>query len=234
MDDGADVVDVDALRVQVAHHVHQVLGGLGPRGEPQPPDGVAQRRQRPAQALIHRLAGGDRGGQTAGMPRLAVLDSTDPGAVLTQAERLDPAHTLFIVSTKSGGTVETLSFFKYFYNWTADALGWDRAGAHFVAITDPGSKLVDLAAVTNIVPYITSISALMLVMNKAGVSPAVYKRNVAVALAAIAYSIYALYASGMEAVFGGMMVMMLAYLLYGFVAKKYIGDGAPAADPVKE
>jgi putrescine:ornithine antiporter len=96
------------------------------------------------------------------------------------------------------------------------------------------SKLVDLAAVTNIVPYITSISALMLVMNKAGVSAAVYKRNVAVALAAIAYSVYALYASGMEAVFGGMMVMMLGYLLYGFVAKKYIGDGAPAANPVQD
>jgi transaldolase/glucose-6-phosphate isomerase len=85
------------------------------------------------------------GGQTAGMPRLAVLDSTDPGAVLAQAERLDPACTLFIVSTKSGGTAETLSFFKYFYNWTADALGRDQAGAHFVAITDPGSKLADLA-----------------------------------------------------------------------------------------
>jgi putrescine:ornithine antiporter len=96
------------------------------------------------------------------------------------------------------------------------------------------SKLVDLAAVTNIVPYITSISALMLVMNKAGVSQAVYKRNVAVALVAIAYSIYALYASGMEAVFGGMMVMMVGYLLYGFVAKKYIGDGAPAANPVQD
>jgi putrescine:ornithine antiporter len=62
----------------------------------------------------------------------------------------------------------------------------------------------------------------------------VYKRNVAVALAAIAYSVYALYASGMEAVFGGMMVMMLGYLLYGFVAKKFIGDGAPAANPAKD
>jgi transaldolase/glucose-6-phosphate isomerase len=85
------------------------------------------------------------GGQVAGMPRLAVLDSTDPGATLAQAERLDPARTLFIVSTKSGGTVETLSFFKYFYNWTAGALGSERAGEHFVAITDPGSKLADLA-----------------------------------------------------------------------------------------
>jgi transaldolase/glucose-6-phosphate isomerase len=85
------------------------------------------------------------GGQTANLPRLAVLDSTDPGAILAQAERLDAVRTLFIVATKSGGTVETLSFFKFFYNWTADALGADEAGRHFVAITDPGSKLVDLA-----------------------------------------------------------------------------------------
>ena len=81
----------------------------------------------------------------AGMPRLAVLDSTDPGAVLAHAERLDPAHTLFIVATKSGGTVETLSFFRFFYQWTAGVLGADKAGEHFVAITDPGSKLEELA-----------------------------------------------------------------------------------------
>ena len=94
------------------------------------------------------------GGQSEGMPRLAVLDSTVPGAVLAQAGRLDPARTLFIVATKSGGTAETLSFFKYFYNWTADALGSDQAGAlasdrageHFVAITDAGSKLDELAS----------------------------------------------------------------------------------------
>ena len=76
---------------------------------------------------------------------LAVLDSTDPGAVLAHTERLDPARTLFIVSTKSGGTVETLSFFKYFYNWAVEALGPAIAGEHFIAITDPGSRLADLA-----------------------------------------------------------------------------------------
>ncbi|MBC8449097.1 MAG: bifunctional transaldolase/phosoglucose isomerase [Chloroflexi bacterium] len=76
---------------------------------------------------------------------LAVLDSTDPGAVLAHAERLDLSRTLFIVATKSGGTVETLSFFKFFYNRVADALGTDQAGEHFIAITDPGSKLADLA-----------------------------------------------------------------------------------------
>lgn len=76
---------------------------------------------------------------------LEVQDSTHPDSIHAQTERLDPAETLFIVSTKSGGTVETLSFFKYFYNWTAAALGEERAGEHFVAITDPGSKLVGLA-----------------------------------------------------------------------------------------
>jgi transaldolase/glucose-6-phosphate isomerase len=76
---------------------------------------------------------------------LAVLDSTDPGAVLAHAERLDPAHTLFIVATKSGGTAETLSFFKFFYNWVTDALGPEETGAHFVAITDPGSRLTGIA-----------------------------------------------------------------------------------------
>jgi transaldolase/glucose-6-phosphate isomerase len=76
---------------------------------------------------------------------LAVLDSTDPGAVLAHAERLDLDRTLFIVATKSGTTVETLSFFKFFYNRVADALSADRAGEHFVAITDPGTPLTNLA-----------------------------------------------------------------------------------------
>lgn len=76
---------------------------------------------------------------------LAVLDSTDPGAVLNHDERLDPRRTLFIVSTKSGGTVETFSFFKYFYNRVADAVGAEQVGEHFIAITDPGSGLADTA-----------------------------------------------------------------------------------------
>jgi glucose-6-phosphate isomerase len=84
-------------------------------------------------------------GVAPGYLDLVVLDSTDPGAVLAYAEELDLARTLFIVSTKSGGTVETLSFFKYFYNRVASVVGADGAGEHFVAITDPGSKLADLA-----------------------------------------------------------------------------------------
>jgi transaldolase/glucose-6-phosphate isomerase len=76
---------------------------------------------------------------------LAVLDSTDPGAVLAQANRLDLAKTLFVVSTKSGGTAETLSFFKFFYKHVVESLGKGHAGAHFVAVTDAGSKLDKLA-----------------------------------------------------------------------------------------
>jgi len=75
---------------------------------------------------------------------LDVLDSTDPAAVRAQTERLDPERTLFIVATKSGTTVETLSFFKYFYRWTARQLGEERAGGHFVGITDPESKLIQI------------------------------------------------------------------------------------------
>ena len=70
---------------------------------------------------------------------LAVLDSTDPGAVLAHAKQLDLAKKLFIVATKSGTTLETLSFFKFFYNKS------DKAGEHFIAITDPGSHLNALA-----------------------------------------------------------------------------------------
>jgi transaldolase/glucose-6-phosphate isomerase len=84
-------------------------------------------------------------GVQEGYVDLAVLDSTDPAAVAAHAERLDSQRTLFIVSTKSGTTVETLSFFKFFYNWVRDAIGEQRAGGHFIAITDPGSSLVDLA-----------------------------------------------------------------------------------------
>jgi glucose-6-phosphate isomerase len=76
---------------------------------------------------------------------LFVLDSTDPGAVLEYARKFDPAKTLFIVSTKSGGTVETFSYMKYFFNETTKKTGLENAGRHFTAITDPGSGLEKVA-----------------------------------------------------------------------------------------
>jgi transaldolase/glucose-6-phosphate isomerase len=84
-------------------------------------------------------------GSQPGCPSLSILDSTDPAAVFRHAGQLDPARTLFIVSSKSGTTVEIHSFFKFFYGWSCERLGRERAGDHFVAITDPGSKLEGLA-----------------------------------------------------------------------------------------
>ena len=84
-------------------------------------------------------------GVADGFLDLAVLDSTDPGAVLDRADQLDLKRTLFIVSTKSGGTVETFSFLRYFYNLVAEQLGEREAGRHFIAITDPGSALAEVA-----------------------------------------------------------------------------------------
>ncbi len=75
-----------------------------------------------------------------------VLDSTDPGAVLEHRNQLDLSKTLFMVSTKSGGTAESLSFMKYFYNEVQKKVGKREVGKHFVAITDPGSPLVKLAS----------------------------------------------------------------------------------------
>jgi glucose-6-phosphate isomerase len=80
---------------------------------------------------------------------LRVLDSTDPGAVLAVERGLDLAKTLFIVSTKSGGTVETLSGMKYFYNRCLAKMNASQAGMHFSAITDPGSQLEKTAAEFN-------------------------------------------------------------------------------------
>ncbi len=78
-------------------------------------------------------------------PELFVLDSTDPGAILNLLEKIDITKTIFIVSTKSGSTVETLSLFKFMYTKTANVVGVDQAGMHFVAVTDSGSYLEKLA-----------------------------------------------------------------------------------------
>jgi putrescine:ornithine antiporter len=91
-------------------------------------------------------------------------------------------------------------------------------------------KLVSLAAVTNIVPYITSVSALLVVMYTGNVSRQTYQFNVLAILTAVLYSAYALYASGKDAVFGGMIVMMVGYLLYGFIASRF---AAPQTMPVR-
>ncbi|MCK5456587.1 MAG: hypothetical protein KAI45_05615, partial [Melioribacteraceae bacterium] len=80
---------------------------------------------------------------------LSVIDSTHPDAVMEMEKKLDPEETLYIVSTKSGGTVETISFMKNFYNFAAEKVGLDNVGKHFTAITDPGSGLESMAKELN-------------------------------------------------------------------------------------
>jgi transaldolase/glucose-6-phosphate isomerase len=81
----------------------------------------------------------------AGLPRLRVLDSTDPQQVKAMQEVVDLPTTLFFVSSKSGTTLEPNIFAAYFFQRVREVVGEDRAGSHFIAITDPGSPLEDLA-----------------------------------------------------------------------------------------
>jgi transaldolase/glucose-6-phosphate isomerase len=85
-------------------------------------------------------------GARPGFPELRVLDTTHPDAVERSSRDVDPARTLFLVSSKSGTTLETLSLFRFSWEMTVERLGGDRAGRQFVAITDPGSSLERLAA----------------------------------------------------------------------------------------
>lgn len=80
-----------------------------------------------------------------GFPTLHVLDSTDPAQVKAMEERVDLATTLFFVSSKSGTTLEPNILASYFYEAVTKVVGEEPAGSHFVAITDPGSPLEDLA-----------------------------------------------------------------------------------------
>lgn len=84
-------------------------------------------------------------GKIAGYPDLHVLDSTDPAQIKAFEGKIDIAKTLFIVSSKSGSTLEPNIFKQYFFELAKKAVGADRAGSHFMAITDPGSKMQKVA-----------------------------------------------------------------------------------------
>src|SRR4029453_5403319 len=80
-------------------------------------------------------------GRIGGSPELFVLDSTDPAQIRTLEAKLDLARTLFIVSSKSGSTLEPTIFKAYFFDPVNRALGSDQEGSRFIAVSDPGSKL---------------------------------------------------------------------------------------------
>ncbi len=88
-------------------------------------------------------------GHIAGFPQLHVLDSTDPAQVKAFDNKVNPAKTLFIVSSKSGSTLEPNIFKQYFFERTTQAVGKDKAGSHFIAVTDPGSKMEQVAKADN-------------------------------------------------------------------------------------
>jgi transaldolase / glucose-6-phosphate isomerase len=84
-------------------------------------------------------------GRQSHAPELLVLDSTDPAQIREFENQIDPARTLFIVSSKSGGTLEPNILKQHFFERVRQAVGGEQAGRHFIAITDRGSAMQKLA-----------------------------------------------------------------------------------------
>jgi putrescine:ornithine antiporter len=104
-------------------------------------------------------------------------------------------------------------------------LGFVQSGLALMTMSPTLSEqfnaLVNLAVVTNVVPYIVSLSALFVMMRSNNVPPATYRRNGIIATLAMVYSVYAIYASGKDAVMGGMLVMGVAFIIWGFIAPRF-------------
>ena len=92
------------------------------------------------------------------------------------------------------------------------------------------SALVNLAVVTNVIPYIIALSALPLMMGLAGVRGTKYRRNVVIAVVAMLYSVYAIYASGQGAVFGGMLVTGVGFIIWALIAPRFASGRRIALD----
>ena len=88
-----------------------------------------------AEVLAHSF------GSRPDYPRLQIVDSTDPAQLRRIESSIDLTRTLFIVSSKSGGTLEPNIFKQYFFERASAALGAAQAAKHFIAITDPGSSV---------------------------------------------------------------------------------------------
>lgn len=129
MEDCADDIVKFADDVKGAGFIHAVLLGMG--GNSLSPE-------------VSRLTFGAK----KGYPDLIVLDTTVPAAILDADRAIDPARTLFIVSSKSGTTVETMDGYRYFRD-KVESLKGDRAGDNFIAITDSGTPLESMAREQN-------------------------------------------------------------------------------------
>lgn len=114
-------------------------------------------------------------GHLNGFPELHVLDSTDPGQIAAVEDALDLRRTLFVVSSKSGTTLEPDILLKYFLDRMQTIAGVRLAGGHFMAITDPGSALDGIAArehFRQVFPGVPSIGGRYSVLSNFGRVPA--------------------------------------------------------------
>ncbi len=128
------VPELDAFAKEIAREFdHVVVLGMG--GSSLAPDIMSE--------TFGDLAGGPA--NDADWPELHVLDSTDPTQIAELDEKLALDRTLFIVSSKSGSTTEPNAFFAYYYDKVAKLVGTSNAGKQFIAVTDPGTLMVDVA-----------------------------------------------------------------------------------------
>ena len=101
-------------------------------------------------------------------------------------------------------------------------------------LSEQFSALVNLAVVTNVIPYVVSLSALFIMMRTAKVAENVWRRNVFIVVIAMVYSVFALYASGKDAVMGGMLVLGVAYIIWGFLAPRFTASASAIAERGKK
>jgi len=101
-------------------------------------------------------------------------------------------------------------------------------------LSEQFSALVNLAVVTNVIPYVVSLSALFIMMRGAKVAENVWRRNVFIVVIAMVYSVFALYASGKDAVMGGMLVLGVAYIIWGFLAPRFTASASATAESGKK
>jgi transaldolase/glucose-6-phosphate isomerase len=118
---------------------------------------------------------GETFGRQSGWPRFHMLDSTDPAQIATIEHAVDLAKTLFVVSSKSGSTLEPNIFMAYFLDRVGKVRGADKVGEHFIAVTDPGSALERRAKelrFSHVFHGVRSIGGRYSVLSKFGLVPA--------------------------------------------------------------
>jgi transaldolase/glucose-6-phosphate isomerase len=158
--------------------VHQQLGDLSPLKSLQ----AEVKKEGFAHVLLLGMGGSslcpevwkETFGRVSGFPELLVLDSTDPAQVRAIEDRIDVGKTLFIVSSKSGSTLEPNIFKAYFFDKVKQKLG-DKAGSRFIAVTDPGSNLEKEARgdqFRHIFPGVKSIGGRYSALSNFGMVPA--------------------------------------------------------------